>query len=151
MRPIPTIAASALAAIAGVTPVSAHHSYAMFEMEKTVTIKGTIEQFDWTNPHTYIWMYVANGKGGQDRWAVEGGSPNALSRIGWSKRTIKPGDKVTMQIHPLKDGRSGGFFSKITLSDGKTIEQLHEGERGGPGGRPPAPTATTTTTKTGTP
>lgn len=124
------------AVVGGASPAAAHHSYAMFNMDKIVTVKGTIKQYDWTNPHTYIWLYVQNDKGGQDVWAVEGGSPNALSRIGWSKRTVKPGDKVTLEIHPLRDGRTGGFFNKITLPDGTVMEQTHEGERGGPGGAP---------------
>jgi hypothetical protein len=120
--------------IAGALPAAAHHSYAMFDMRKTAQVDGTIKQFDWTNPHTYIWLYVPNAQGGQDVWAVEGGSPNALSRIGWSKRTVSPGDKVKIEVHPLKDGRNGGFFNKIWLPNGTMLEQTHEGEPGGPGG-----------------
>ena len=71
-----------------------------------------------------------DAKGKQAVWAVEGGSPNALSRIGWSKRMVNPGDKVKLEIHPLKDGRNGGFFNKIWLPDGRVVEQTHEGERG---------------------
>ena len=93
--------------LAGTGSAAAHHSYAMFAMDKVTTIQGTIKQFDWTNPHSYIWLYAPDAKGKQAVWAVEGGSPNALSRIGWSKRMVNPGDKVKLEIHPLKDGRNG--------------------------------------------
>lgn len=100
----------------------AHHSTAMFDFTKTVTLEGTIKDFQWTNPHTWTILTV-EGKAAGD-YGLEGMSPNYLAREGWSKRTLKPGDKVKMQVHPLKDGRKGGFMVSVTLPDGTTMYNL---------------------------
>ena len=100
-------------------PAIAHHSTAMFDFAKTIEIKGTIKSFEWTNPHT--WTVVTVGKA---EYGLEGMSPNYLSRNGWSKRTLNMGDKVTLKVHPLKDGRKGGFMVSVTLPDGKVLNNL---------------------------
>lgn len=106
----------------------AHHSTAMFDMTKTVEIKGTIKKFEWTNPHTMTYVDVAGDAAVTGEYAVEGMSPNYLGREGWSRHSLKAGDKVTMQIYPLKDGRKGGFMASVTLPDGKTMYNLpHRG------------------------
>jgi hypothetical protein len=97
----------------------AHHSTAMFDFAKTIEIKGTIKSFEWTNPHT--WTVVTVGK---TDYGLEGMSPNYLSRNGWTKRTLKKGDSVTLKVHPLKDGRKGGFMVSVTMPDGKTLNNL---------------------------
>jgi hypothetical protein len=102
--------------------VVAHHSTAMFDFTKTVTLEGTIKDFQWTNPHTWTVLTVA-GKAAGD-YGLEGMSPNYLAREGWSKRSLKPGDKVKMEVYPLKDGRKGGFMVSVTLPDGKTMYNL---------------------------
>lgn len=103
----------------------AHHSTAMFDMQHTVTLTGTVTQFDWTNPHTFIFMEVMNtATGTSESWSVEGMSPNYLSRNGWTRHTLKPGDKIGMEIHLLKDGRKGGFCATVTLPDGKKLANL---------------------------
>jgi len=103
----------------------AHHSTAMFDMQHTVTINGTVTQFDWTNPHTFIFMEVMNATTGtSENWSVEGMSPNYLSRNGWTRHTLKPGDKIAMEVHLLKDGRKGGFCATVTLPDGKKLANL---------------------------
>ena len=114
-----------LAAMAAALPVAAHHSTAMFDFTKTIEIKGTIKSFQWTNPHS--WTVVTVGKA---QYELEGMSPNYLSRNGWSKRTLQPGDKVTMQVHPLKDGRPGGFMVSVTLPDGKLLYNLPQRTNG---------------------
>ena len=121
-----TIGSVALfALLAGVVmPALAHHSFAMFDMSKSVTLEGTIKQFDWTNPHTFVWVNVVNGKGETQTWGIEGQSPNFLGRRGWSKNTVRPGDKVSVVISPLKDGRTGGMFRSMTLPTGKLITQM---------------------------
>jgi hypothetical protein len=116
-----TTGALALLLVAGIA--SAHHSTAMFDMQHTVKVSGTVTQFDWTNPHTFIWMDVLNN-GATEHWSVEGMSPNYLSRNGWSRHTIKAGDKIEMELHLLKDGRKGGFCATVTLPDGKTLRNL---------------------------
>jgi hypothetical protein len=105
----------------GSTPADAHHSFAMFDSTKQMTLVGTIRTVQWTNPHGYIWMYVPNSSGGQDVWGIEGASPEALQRKGWNKHSVNPGDKVTVLIHPLKDGRTGGSLMKLTRADGSFL------------------------------
>jgi len=105
----------------GASIATAHHSFAPFNMEAEKTISGTIKKFDWTNPHTWIWMDVANDTGGVDTWGIEGMSPNYLGRRGWSKNSLKPGDKVTIVIRPLRDGTPGGMFVRATLADGSEL------------------------------
>jgi hypothetical protein len=114
-------AAAALLLLMAVTPAAAHHSFDMFDMTKQVTLTGTIKEFQWTNPHTWTWIDVPNDKGGVDTWGIEGMSPNFLGRRGWSKRTLNPGDKVTITIYPLKEGKMGGTFLHATLPDGKEM------------------------------
>ncbi len=122
-------AAAALAiacggALAGASPALAHHSTAMFDMDKKVDLAGTVKEFQWTQPHTWIVFEVPNASGGADEYGIEGMSPSYLSRNGWSKRTLNPGDKVTLTIHPLKDGRKGGFDASVTWPNGKTMYNL---------------------------
>jgi Family of unknown function (DUF6152) len=106
----------------GVT-AAAHHSFAPFDMTMEKTISGTVSRFEWTNPHSWIWVDVPNGKGGVDTWAIEGMSPNYLARRGWSKTTLKPGEKVTIAVRPLKSGENGGMFVRATLADGRVLTQ----------------------------
>jgi len=120
-------AAFAALALAGAAaaPALAHHSFAMFDFQASKTVTGTVEQFDWTNPHTFIWLQVPTGaNGATERYGFEGMSPNYLGRRGWSKSTLKPGDKVTVIYHPLKDGSKGGTYQKVQLSDGKELANI---------------------------
>jgi len=109
-------------AASGVT-ARAHHSFAPFDLTMEKTITGTVSRFEWTNPHSWIWVDVPNDKGGVDAWAVEGMSPNYLARRGWSKSTLKPGEKITISVRPLKSGDKGGMFVRATLSDGRVLTQ----------------------------
>ena len=115
------------------TTASAHHSYAMFDGTRTLTVSGTIAKLEWMNPHVYVWVYVRNEKtpGGYDLYAFENGSTNVLTRMGWSKETFKVGEKVSVDYWPLKDGRTGGHFVKGMHADG-TISP----GAGGPGAPP---------------
>src|ERR1700691_1372142 len=98
--------------VAGATSLAvAHHSYSAFDMTGEKTVSGTIKKFDWTNPHSWIWIDVKNEKGEVETWGIEGMSPNYLARRGWTRSTLKPGDKVTIIFHPLKDGAGGSFVS----------------------------------------
>jgi hypothetical protein len=122
---------SALALAAG-SPALAHHSFAMFDLTKEVTVQGEIKEFQWTNPHVWIEVLVPDGKGGTQEWGVEAGAPGMLTRTGWKSGTLKPGDKVTLVMHPLRSGASNGSLVKVTLADGRVM---------GPGGAPPPPPA----------
>ena len=100
--------------------VSAHHSAAMFDDEKTLELRGTIKELQWTNPHIWIQVIVEE-KGAKTEWSLEGGSPNSLSRRGWRSTTFKLGDIVTVLLNPMKDGTPAGGFVGAKFADGKTI------------------------------
>src|SRR3954469_19065747 len=84
---------------------SAHHSFSMYEREKTITLSGTVKEFLWASPHVTIQVLSAN-RGGLATWAIEGGSPTVLARGGWTSTVLKPGDRISLGIHPRKDGRA---------------------------------------------
>jgi Family of unknown function (DUF6152) len=100
---------------------SAHHSGAMFERDKQVELVGTVVAFSWTNPHSWIEIEVPNAAGGSDKWGVECNSPNNMARQGWRSRTLKPGDQVTVTVHPLRSGEKGGRFISVKLADGTVM------------------------------
>lgn len=113
-------ALSLLLAAAAVPAAEAHHSFAMFDNAKEVELEGTVKEFQWTNPHSWIQLTVVeNGK--PVEYSIEGSSPNGLARRGWTRNTLKAGDRVKLKMHPLKDGSKGGSFMSATLPDGKTI------------------------------
>lgn len=98
----------------------AHHSYAMFEMNKTISLQGTVVKFKWQNPHAFIEI-DATVKGKTERWAIEMTSPNNLANAGFKRSSFKPGDTVSLKIHPLRDGSKGGSFLGAKLADGSTL------------------------------
>lgn len=104
-------------------PALAHHSFAAFDLSQEKTITGTIADFQWTNPHTFVWIDVPTAGGGTEKWGIEGMSPNFLERRGWSKNTLHPGDKVTVTFHPTKFGH-GGSFVRVTLPDGTSRDMM---------------------------
>jgi hypothetical protein len=99
----------------------AHHSFAMFDQSKTVTLKGTVTEFQWTNPHSFIEMDVPGTGGKIDHWGIELNSPNNLTRQGWRRSSLKPGDTVTVTINPLRNGMKGGLFNTVVLPDGHIL------------------------------
>jgi hypothetical protein len=112
-----------LLGVVAVAPVAyAHHSMAMFDRDKTVTLEGTVKSFKWTSPHAFIEVTVPY-KAGPIDWSIEmgGGGVSTLLRAGWTPTTIKFGDKVTMKCHPLRNGNAGGNFVSLTLEDGKVM------------------------------
>jgi hypothetical protein len=119
------LSAAVVGALACAAPATAHHSFAMFDREKQVTIKGVVKEFQWTNPHVFIQVMVPNAAGKEEEWSVEGGSPNMLFRQGWEPTAFKPGDKVTLVINPLKSGERGGNFVFTTLPSGKTLGNMN--------------------------
>jgi hypothetical protein len=116
------LAVSFLLMIAAV-PATAHHSIAMFDTSKTMTLNGTVNKFEWVNPHVLLWVNVGGQNGEKPQlWAVELGSPGTLIRNGWTKRSFLPGEKVSIDVGPLRNGNPGGFFKKATLLDsGKVL------------------------------
>jgi Family of unknown function (DUF6152) len=106
-----TVAISAMAAFA-------HHSFAMFDGEKTKVIEGTVKEFEWTNPHSWIMLTVDNAQGRPEQWAIEMGAPGRLTQQGWVPTTLVPGMRIKAIIHPLRDGNNGGQFMAVTLPNG---------------------------------
>ena len=88
----------------------AHHSFAMFDQSATVTLEGAVKEFRWTNPHVFIEMLVKNDSGTEEQWSIEMTSPEHLARAGWRPATLKPGDAITLSIHPMRDGIKGGQY-----------------------------------------
>jgi Family of unknown function (DUF6152) len=119
---IRALAVAGIAALAAYAiPAAAHHSFAMFDASKTVTLEGAVRDFQWTNPHAWIMLNVANPQGQADVWAIELNGPSALVRDGWKPKTLTPGMNVSVAIHPLRDGTNGGQFLKVTLPDGREM------------------------------
>lgn len=115
-------------------PAFAHHSFAMFDADKTVTLKGTVKELEWTNPHVWMRMMVVDPATGKPlQYALEMGSVARSTYDGWKKDTVRPGDQITLTIHPLKDGARGGMYLSAELADGKKF-----GRTGPAVGRPTA-------------
>jgi hypothetical protein len=140
-----SVAAGATAALAlgaacclGVAPASAHHSFAMFDITKQVTIQGTVEKFEWSNPHSWLFISVL-GEKGPTNYGFEMQSVGELLRQGWTKISFKPGDQVKIAYHPLLDGTPAGQLTRAWTADGKLLGPTHGGPPGGgpPGGGPP--------------
>ncbi len=105
------------------SPCSAHHSAAMFDATRSLTLMGTVKGFEWVNPHCWIEILVP-AAGTTTEWSVEMGSPSQLYRKGWRPGTLKVGDRVTIVINPAKDGSSGGSFVSGTDASGKAFETV---------------------------
>jgi hypothetical protein len=102
----------------------AHHSGAMFDRTKKVDLAGTVKEYQFANPHVWIELMVPGKDGKEVQWSIEGEGPPIMARLGVSPRTLKPGDKIKIQAHPLRDGRTGGSFITLTLADGKVITSV---------------------------
>ena len=117
------IAGLGLAAVSAlVAPALAHHSFAMFDAQKTVTVQGTVKEFEWTNPHAWLRVTVKDEKTGTNMvWAFELSSPARLKTMGMSADSVKRGDPVSVTFHPMKDGARGGQFIEALLPGGKQV------------------------------
>lgn len=99
-------------------PVLAHHSFAMFDSQREVTFTGTVREFQWTNPHSWLQVQVERG-GTTVEFSIELGSPNSMSRRGWRRTTFKPGDRITFAMNPMRDGSPGGSLVYAIDPQGK--------------------------------
>jgi hypothetical protein len=102
-------------------PVSAHHSDAMFDREQVKELSGTVREFQFTNPHTWVQLNVSDAEGNVVEWSLEWGSPNQLGRQGIRPSTFAPGTEVTIRTNPMRDGTPGGAFIGARFADGKTV------------------------------
>ena len=115
-------AGAVLGAVAlAAAPAQAHHSFAMFDMTKEVTVSGTVRQFQWTNPHAYIQLIAKDEQGRDVEWSMEMGAPMYLYARGWRPGSIKSGMHITVTLNPLRNGRPGGVVRDVTDADGKPI------------------------------
>jgi Family of unknown function (DUF6152) len=107
--------------------VLAHHSFAMFDQEHPMQLNGTVKEYRYTSPHTFIILDVKQADGTNQLWNLEGGAPSGLIRDGWSSKTLKPGDELQMTIDPLRSGAPGGAWNvnKIKYKNGDPIVVTH--------------------------
>jgi len=103
-------------------PTSAHHSGAMFEPEKTVTLKGVVKEFEYTNPHSWLWVTVTNDDQTMTDWGFEAEGPSTLFRAGIKKGDLKPGDKITVTGRPMRDGRPAAAWVSVIKEDGRVLQ-----------------------------
>ncbi len=106
-------------ALAGGAPALAHHSFAMFDNDHQIKLTGTVTDFKWQNPHTYIELETLDAQGATKHWTIECANPGILNRIGWKFNMIKPADKITAIVAPLRTGESGALLKEVTLPDGR--------------------------------
>jgi hypothetical protein len=111
----------AAAVLLACLPLRAHHGNAAYDDKNPITIKGTVTEFDWVNPHAQIYLDVKDDKGSVVRWSVETYSPGKLVRAGWTKDIVKVGDQVSINLIPAKNGAPVGFLHKLVLPSGKEL------------------------------
>ena len=102
-------------------PAAAHHSQTMYDGDTEIEMRGVVEEFDWTNPHTWLYVTVEEENGGESQGVFESNSTGQLTRVGWTADSIKPGDEVTVIMHPLRDGTRGGSIVAVHLQDGTVL------------------------------
>ncbi|MGH9739702.1 MAG: DUF6152 family protein [Candidatus Acidiferrales bacterium] len=103
----------------------AHHGFADYDMTRHETVAGKVRILQWTNPHTWLWLDVPNGKGGITLYAFEGMSPNYLGRRGWTRNSLKPGDQITVSFFPFKDAsKKGGTLASATKPNGEILDNF---------------------------
>jgi len=102
-------------------PALAHHSFAMFDATKTLTLTGTVKEMEWTNPHAWIHMIVPDASGKPIEYALEMQGTGQSVKLGWTPDSVKPGDKITAEIRPLKTGGHGGQLMSVVLPSGQKL------------------------------
>jgi hypothetical protein len=121
---VPFILALSVLSVLPAQPALSHHSFAMFDRTKEVTLAGTVKTFEWTNPHSWLQLIVRDPRGTEKEYSIELGSPNTLSRSGWRRTSFKPGDRVTVTIYPMRDGAPGGAFVSAVDAQGKPLPPI---------------------------
>ena len=113
-----------LAGLAGAlfaVPASAHHSFAMFDAQKTLTLTGTVKEIEWINPHSWLYVMVPDETGKDVEYSLEMQGTGQSVRNGWKPDSVKPGDKVTVEMHPLRTGAHGGQLLTVLLPSGQKL------------------------------
>jgi len=117
-----SIACAAAAALLAI-PAWAHHSHTNYNTNEFITLSGTITEVVWTNPHVWVYMEVADAQGRPQMWALEGGSVTSLMRGGWQRNSMKPGDKVSVRCHRVRDGSEGCLLGFVTNINGTAMDK----------------------------
>lgn len=113
------IATAVVASMCLAMPALAHHSFSMFDHDKTITMTGEVKEFEWTNPHAWLHLMAMDEKSGKPvEWSFEMGGVGQIAQQGWKPDSVKPGDKISVVMHPLKDGSHGGQYVSATLPNG---------------------------------
>ena len=113
-------------------PATAHHSFAMFDRTKEVSKEATVKELQWTNPHVWLQVLIADEQGKLHEWGMEAGAPGMLARNGWQSSTLRAGDRITIVFNPMKTGEPVGNLVRVILPDGRVLGP------GGPPGPPPS-------------
>ena len=106
-------------------PALAHHSFSMFDQTQTMEVQGTVKEFFWTNPHSWLQIVATGPQGEMTEWSIEMSAIGALTRDGWTTSTVSTGDLVTVTAHPLRDGSPGGQFVAIVLPNGEEMTHTY--------------------------
>ncbi|MEY4763193.1 MAG: hypothetical protein RLZZ200_3050 [Pseudomonadota bacterium] len=117
--------------LAYAAPAYVHHSGAMFDTSREVSIAGVVKEFNWTNPHSSFKVEVTDATGKSEIWAVEMNGPQNLMHEGWKRSSLKQGDRITAVVHPLRDGKPGGSYVSVTLADGTVLRGTGPGQNYG--------------------
>jgi len=107
----------------GTAPAVAHHSFALFDMTKSVRLEGTVKRFDWANPHSWIFLEVLGPQAVAEEWMIELPSAGALAREGWNQNFLRPGERIIVSINPLKEGQRGGSLESFRPEPGQPRPQ----------------------------
>ncbi|HTT04066.1 MAG TPA: DUF6152 family protein [Steroidobacteraceae bacterium] len=102
-------------------PAHAHHSFAMYDSTRIVTLQGTVKSFEWSNPHIILWVYAAPSGAALQLWSLELSSPANVIRQGWTRHSLQPGDKVVVELEPLRNGAHGGSLKRVTTASGVVL------------------------------
>ncbi|MGH9146662.1 MAG: DUF6152 family protein [Vicinamibacterales bacterium] len=122
MKTRPIVAFVALAVVLlQPAAVLSHHSNSAYEVQKVITITGVVKEFVWSNPHTWLHVIVDDGQGGKAEWACEGRAPGILLRAGWTRQSLKPGETVTVDMSPAKNGSKTSIIARVTKADGTIL------------------------------
>jgi hypothetical protein len=109
----------------------AHHSFAMFDRSRTVTLSGSVTEFEYTNPHSWLHITVVGANGQSEEWGFEAEGPSTLLRAGIKAKTFQPGDMVTVTAYPMRDGRNAGSMISVTKADGTVYRPRPSGPASG--------------------
>lgn len=128
-RILAMVGTGAMLACALAAPAQAHHSFSMFDMKKTQVLNGTVTSFNWQMPHVWIHLMLPGPGGKTMEWAGECHSPNIIARKGWKSNTVKPGDKIKVTMHPMRDGSPAGSVISVELPDGTVLMNAESADR----------------------